>query len=270
MKKEIIKKSPYPFYLTGASWLIYSLLLPFYRLTDILIATALSAAVYFVSSKVFAPEVRVVEVEEVYTASGDRAADEMISKGQSMLRDIRVLNSKINNPALSERVSKLERICAQIFKEVQRKPRKAPLIRRSLDYYLPVALKLLDSYSNMSAQAVKGDNVQTSLRKIEDIMDTMLEAFSNKLDGLYKDEALDISTDITVLQGMLVQEGLLSDGLRDTMSSAMKESSVTGASNSMRLTDTRNTGNTGDAGDAGDAKSAAGLKEEKEIELILD
>ena len=192
--------------------MIYSLLLPFYRMSDILIAAALSIAVYIVSAKVFAPEIRVVEIEEKYAASGDRLADEMISKGQSMLRDIRVLNNKIDHPALTERVGRLERICAQIFKEIQRRPRKAPLIRRSLDYYLPVTLKLLDSYIAMSAQPSRGENVRVTMSRIEEIMDTLLKAFGNQLDGLYKDEALDVSTDITVLQGMLTQEGLITSG----------------------------------------------------------
>ena len=214
MKKEIIKRSPYPYYLAGACWLIYSLLLPFYRLTDVLIAAFLSAAAFFVGGKIFAPTREIVEIEEVFSASGNKQADEMISKGQSLLKDIRSANNQIGHPELSGQITRLEEICRQIFKEIQRRPQKAPLIRRSLDYYLPVVLKLLQAYQNMDGQAVQGENVQSAMGKIEGIMETVLKAFSNQLDGLYKDEALDISTDITVLQGMLTQEGLLSDGLQ--------------------------------------------------------
>ena len=213
MKKEVIKRSPYPYYLAGASWLIYSLLLPFYRLTDILCAACLSAVIFFVSAKVFAPSRVFVEVDEVYAPSGNRQADEMINRGQALLKDIRAANNRINHPELSEQIGKLEEISRQIFQEIQRRPQKAPLIRRSLDYYLPVVLKLLQSYSNMDAQVVQGTNVQSAMGKIEGIMETVLKAFANQLDGLYKDEALDISTDITVLQGMLAQEGLLPDSL---------------------------------------------------------
>jgi len=211
MKKEILKKSPMPYYLTGACWLILSLMLPIYRLPMFLVTAALSVAVYFVSGKIFAPRREVVEVEEVFSPSGNRQADEMISQGQALLKEIRAANNKINQPELSGQISRLENICRQIFKEVQRRPQKAPLIRRSLDYYLPVVLKLLQSYYNMDEQQIQGETVQSAMRKIEGIMDTVLKAFTAQLDGLYKDEALDISTDITVLQGMLTQEGLLSD-----------------------------------------------------------
>ena len=218
MKKEVLKKSPYPYYLAGASWLLYSLLLPFYRLSDILMAAGLSALVYFVCGKVFAPTVQIVEIEETYSPSGDRIADEMITKGQALLKQIRGANDKIGHPELSDQISRLEDICRQIFKEIQRRPRKAPLIRRSLDYYLPVVLKLLDAYHNMDGQTVQGENVQAAMGKIEGVMENVLKAFHNQLDGLYKDEALDISTDITVLQGMLAQEGLLPDEIQRTAS----------------------------------------------------
>ena len=220
MKKEIVKRSPVPFYLAGLCWLFYSLLFPFYRLTDILVAALLSIAVYWISGKVFVPRREVVEIDEVFSATGSLRADEMIAKGQAMLKEIRSANNKIGQPELSDQITRLEEICRQIFKEVHRRPQKAAVIRRSLEYYLPVVLKLLDSYYNMEERLSRGETapggtVQTTMKKIEDVMETVLKAFSNQLDGLYQDEALDVSTDITVLQGMLAQEGLLPDGLTE-------------------------------------------------------
>ena len=214
MKKEVIRRSPIPYYLAGGCWVVYSLLLPFYRLSDIFIAAALSAGMFFVGGKIFAPSREIIEIEDIFRPSGDRQADEMIAQGQKLLKEIRAVNNKIDQPELSEQVAQLEEISRQIFKEVQRRPQKAAAIRRSLDYYLPVVLKLLNSYTNMENQQVQGETVQAVMVKIEGIMDTVLNAFRNQLDGLYKDEALDISTDITVLQGMLTQEGLLPDGLQ--------------------------------------------------------
>jgi hypothetical protein len=214
MKKEVIRNSPAPYYLAGLCWLIYSLLLPFYRLTDILVAAALSAAAFFVGKKVFAPRRELVEVEEVFAPSGNRLADDMVAQGQILIKDIRFINDRIGDPVLSAQVTSLEDICRQIFKEVVRRPQKAALIRRSLEYYLPVTLKLLKSYYNMEEQQAQGKTVQETMQKIAGVMDTVLRAFRNQLDGLYQDEALDISTDITVLQGMLAQEGLLPDEMK--------------------------------------------------------
>ena len=48
------------------------------------------------------------------------------------------------------------------------------------------------------------------MESIENTMNTIVVAFENQLDYLFEDEAIDISTDITVLENMLVQEGLTS------------------------------------------------------------
>ena len=44
------------------------------------------------------------------------------------------------------------------------------------------------------------------------MMSTIVAAFEKQLDMLFGSEAMDISTDITVLENMMTQEGLSSDG----------------------------------------------------------
>ena len=41
------------------------------------------------------------------------------------------------------------------------------------------------------------------MREVEDNCETIAKAFETSLDSLYSDEALDISTDIDVLDGMV-------------------------------------------------------------------
>ena len=47
-----------------------------------------------------------------------------------------------------------------------------------------------------------------SKKEIEASLDTLNVAFENLLDGLFKDTAWDVSTDISVLHTMLAQEWL--------------------------------------------------------------
>ena len=44
--------------------------------------------------------------------------------------------------------------------------------------------------------------------KIETMMDTIVKAFDKQLDALFGEEALDVSTDITVMENLLAREGL--------------------------------------------------------------
>jgi hypothetical protein len=66
----------------------------------------------------------------------------------------------------------------------------------------------------MDAQPVQGENILNSKREIEQTLDTLNLAFEKLLDSLFADTALDVSSDISVLQTMLAQEGLTDDGLK--------------------------------------------------------
>lgn len=65
----------------------------------------------------------------------------------------------------------------------------------------------------MGATGVSGENIDGTMGKIESMMDTVVRAFDKQLDALFGDEALDISTDITVLENLLAQEGLAGEQL---------------------------------------------------------
>ena len=65
----------------------------------------------------------------------------------------------------------------------------------------------------MGAAGVSGENIDGTMGKIESMMGTVVRAFDKQLDALFGDEALDISTDITVLENLLAQEGLAGEQL---------------------------------------------------------
>ena len=53
-------------------------------------------------------------------------------------------------------------------------------------------------------------------------MDTINIAFENLLDSLFEDAAMDVSTDISVLQTMLKQEGLTGSEFEQMSNESMK------------------------------------------------
>ena len=71
----------------------------------------------------------------------------------------------------------------------------------------------LSTYADMDAQPVQGANIENSKREIEGTLDTLNRAFEKLLDELFQETALDVSSDITVLQTLLAQEGLTDDEL---------------------------------------------------------
>ena len=53
-----------------------------------------------------------------------------------------------------------------------------------------------------------------SRREIEATLDTLNTAFEKLLDDLFQDTMWDVSSDISVLNTMLAQEGLKEDGMK--------------------------------------------------------
>ena len=127
---------------------------------------------------------------------------------------MRRLNDNIPDEKISDQIDHLEEVTRKIIDQVVEQPKKLPQIRKFMDYYLPTTLKLLNAYDRMSGAGVSGENIDTTLAKVEGMMRTIVAAFEKQLDSLYGAEALDISTDITVLENMMAREGLTEQPLK--------------------------------------------------------
>lgn len=150
--------------------------------------------------------------KEVLTAAESHRLPEetqkVIEEGQEYIRKIRVCNEAIPGQEISEKISRMEMIVQKIFSRVEKQPELVTELHKFMDYYLPTTVKLLEAYQDMASQPVQGSNILTARREIEDTLDTLNQAFENLLDSFFQDTAWDVSSDISVLQAMLAQEGL--------------------------------------------------------------
>lgn len=133
---------------------------------------------------------------------------EVLRRGEAFLAEIRRCNDAIPGVEISDKISRMEQIVERIFLRAEKHPEIVPDLKKMMDYYLPMTVKLLNAYADMDAQPIQGQNIQSSKREIEDTLDTLNQAFENLLDSVFQDTALDVSSDITVLKTLLAQEGL--------------------------------------------------------------
>ena len=138
---------------------------------------------------------------------------EVLDKGNAFLRDIRACNDAIPGEEISDKISRIETLVRTIFDRVEDHPEVVPELKKLMDYYLPMTVKLLRAYADMDAQPIQGENIQNSKREIEATLDTLNAAFEKLLDSIFKKTTLDISSDISVLNTLLAQEGLTDDEL---------------------------------------------------------
>ena len=215
--KKIVHKSAIPLYAAAVTWLLYALLFPLYRLPHFLLAAA-AAAVVSVVARLFCRDT-VEEVPEEPETTGNEELDKMIADGKKAITEMKRLDDNIADPAISAQIVRLQQLAGKIFAQVEQNPEKLPQIRKFMNYYLPTTLKILNAYDRMGEQGVSGENITSTMQKVEGMMSTIITAFEKQLDSLFGSEAMDISTDMVVLENMMAREGLTDDPLHKTVTS---------------------------------------------------
>ena len=145
--------------------------------------------------------------QEADRASGASAPPEETQEGYSgILRNIRAANDRIADPVLSAKIDRLEQITGQILREVEEHPEKKDKMGTFFSYYLPTTQKLLDTYADFEEAGVEGENLRAAKQRIEQTMDKIVEGFAQQLDSLFSADAMDVVSDIRVMETMLERD----------------------------------------------------------------
>ena len=233
--KTIVHKSAAPIYAAAVTWVLYALLFPLYQVGHFLLAAA-AAAVVALIARIFCKDVtEEVEIPEEPVTTGNPELDKMVADGNGAIQAMRALNDSIQDETISAQIDRLDEVSSRIFQYVKDNPAKLPQIRKFMSYYLPTTIKLLTAYDQMSRQGVSGENITGTMEKVEGMMSSIVQAFEKQLDSLFGDEAMDISTDITVLENMMVREGLAADDLHRTAQSESQTQPPQGADGGITL-----------------------------------
>lgn len=216
-----VKRSVLPIYLVGVVWLVYALLFPLRTAGQYLICAALSVVAFVIGKALFPdkayqmpgeePKEQAKEqpkAEKKPESTGNPEIDALLKERERAVSEMRRLNDSIQDETISAQIDHLEEITGKIIDHVAAQPKKLPQIRRFLNYYLPTTLKILNAYDRMDAAGISGSNIDTTKQKVESMLTTIVQAFDRQLDALFGEEALDISTDITVMENLLAQEGM--------------------------------------------------------------
>lgn len=198
-------RSVLPVYFAGAVWLLAGLVLPLYSLWALAATALVSAAVWLVTRRL-CPD-RITRMEMPFM-TGREDVDAMLESVQQKLADLHRLDEAIPDTGLSASIRRMETAGRGILAEVEAHPEKGPQIRRFANYYLPDAVRILELYARLEGQDVQGGNAASVRREVETNAASIATAFENQLDSLFAADALDLSADLEVLNGMLRGQGL--------------------------------------------------------------
>ena len=208
----------------AVTWLVRAAFLPMYKLWAVI--TALCASI-LVSSVIASASGKKAQAEEEKAAAEQREKEKqetekaaaagtsyspevsaILAEGNRALSEMGRLYMSIKDPEVRGKINEIMRITDKIAQDAISDPSDIPQIKKFMNYYLPTTIKLLNAYDRMSAQGIEGENLDKSMKSINDMLDTAIEAYKKRLDSLFANQALDIETDIQVMNTMLAREGL--------------------------------------------------------------
>ena len=218
--REIKKKSVIPIYGAAAAWALYCIFCPLYKTSDFLLLACVGFAVYAALSALFPGKKEYVEIPQEPVRTGDERIDALLQEGEKAVAELRDISSVIKNDAaiangvvvVDDVVKlKLDEIIAvtdKIFKDLLEDPDDYKQIKRFSDFYLPTTIKLMRTYANFTKIGTNGENITETLERITNSLDMIIDSYKRFYDSLYENQALDIETDIRVLENILKKEWL--------------------------------------------------------------
>lgn len=147
-------------------------------------------------------------LEEEIKNLSDKDVQSTLKVGRDYIKEIKSVKNELYREEISMKLDKLSNISEEILKQIEKNPKKVEEVNKFINHYLPITLKLINSYEELNAQSLQGENIQKAKIEIEESIDLINKAFENLLDDLFEDIRLDISTDISVLKTLFKQEGL--------------------------------------------------------------
>ena len=210
MKQTKRIRNGYPVYFIGLVAVFSAFVLRVHTVTGWIMTGIICVVAYSLARKVLPDEF--VEIEKKLEPEPEPADPEVAALKKERDRavsEMRRLNDNIPDETISAQIDRIERTTGRIFDYVMEHPEKKGQIRRFMNYYLPTTLKLLNEYDRMANLGVSGENINTSKQKIEEMLETACSAYDRQLDALFADQVMDITADVTVLQNMMKQEGLM-------------------------------------------------------------
>ena|GEM_PF-1717199 len=127
-----------------------------------------------------------------------------LEAGYKMMREMYDLYQSMQDTRLKDEMAEIYETAEKIYKYIAANPESAGKIRKFNEYYFPEVLRMLHEYQKL-LNLGEGADIGG---KVEKLLQAMIPAFKNQLENLRSDKALDMQTDMAVIEQMAKRDGL--------------------------------------------------------------
>ncbi len=205
-----------------ATLLLYALIFPLHKPLGFLIGGGLAALAGW-TVKTMATPMKGLDKNAKSKAAldvtiiEDDYARNMVETGVEMLDTLKAERDAINEYVFTRRINDLRENLDRVLRNIIEDPDKASRIRKLNSYYLPTAIKLLQSYRSAKGQGTSYMAISATREDVLATLDQLNEALITVLDAMIKDDLEDMDIEIDVFEQMLKADGLKEDELTQDM-----------------------------------------------------
>lgn len=133
---------------------------------------------------------------------------DMQAEARQFLDYLAYQNELCKDEEVSDRISRLRKAIGKLVAYGYKNQEDRQGIKTLNKKYLQTAIKLINKYAEMELH-VNGSSTYTATKnQIITSLDNLIVGYDTYLENLYSDDVMDISSDITVLDTLLAQDGL--------------------------------------------------------------
>ena len=162
---------------------------------------ALGAAAFGAGELVFSDKKKPLEIT-------NRPLYETLVEAKKQNKQIENMIPRVENEEIKVEIKEITLSVNSIIETIEHNPKKEKKIHNFFNYYLPVALKIIQKYDEIENQRLSSTEGKQFMKKSEKMIREINASFKNQLSNLYQSDMIDVDADIKLFDSMLKADSI--------------------------------------------------------------
>ena len=131
-----------------------------------------------------------------------------LQAGNEKVKQLEFYANAVKSEKVKQKLSQITAIVRDIFDDFRKDPKDIKYARQFLSYYLDTTIRIVKKYAELSSQNSRSPEIQATLLKAENMLDSIELAFEKQKTKLLRDDVMDLDVEIETLEKTFTAEDL--------------------------------------------------------------
>lgn len=134
--------------------------------------------------------------------------EETLAEGYKKIKILSNYAEQIKNEAVKNKIFQIIEIVKKIFENFKKDPKDLRNAKQFLAYYFDTSIQIVKKYSDLTSQNVRSPEIEKTLLKAENMLDSIEKAFEKQQAKLLRNDVMDLDVEIQTLERTFSAEDL--------------------------------------------------------------